>query len=188
MVVRAVLQNKSAFSLIELMVVVAIVALISSVAIPSYKGYLKRTKIATLKNIVQKTMADYADAVISKSTITSASGPIGDYIHTIVFDGNSISVTINNPSNIDPVLDGAVVEYSPSVSSKDGILTWSCTVLSAGHTTSLSYSGTSSTPLPSYNDTIVSSWQTSGGVFYYKHHFSWNVPGPVSTLGSNLVC
>lgn len=58
-----VIVNKSAFSLIELMVVIAIVAVLSAVAVPAYKDYALNAKVAQfavpLQSIVGKAKVFY---------------------------------------------------------------------------------------------------------------------------------
>lgn len=46
------MNKKKAFSLVELMLVVAITAIISAVAIPSYKDYVNRSKVSAMISLI----------------------------------------------------------------------------------------------------------------------------------------
>jgi len=45
------MNNKQGFSLVELMVVIAIIAILSAIAVPNYKSYVVRARIAELMTI-----------------------------------------------------------------------------------------------------------------------------------------
>ncbi|MGI6386850.1 MAG: pilin [Desulfomonilia bacterium] len=60
------LTNKKGFTLIELMIVVAIIGILAAVAIPAYSGYTKRAKMSEITNamgsVVNSAMEIYHQA------------------------------------------------------------------------------------------------------------------------------
>lgn len=58
------MKHNKAFSLIELMVVIAIVGILAAVAIPSYRNYIIRSKVSeiiVMSNTVQNKIAEAYD-------------------------------------------------------------------------------------------------------------------------------
>lgn len=132
------------FSLIELMVVIAIVALLAAVAIPSYRDYTNRAKMSEVNSLIGRQLDVWAEKNTLGVTTTITQTNPSDYINsiTLTFSGsNTGAVTaVLNTTNL-PFLTGATnVVYTPNVS--NNIATWTCFYTG---TTNLStyFSGTS---------------------------------------------
>lgn len=97
-------KKTSAFSLIELMVVIAIVALLAAVAIPSYKSYVARSKTAEVNDLIGRQQDLWVENATLSTTgvydiVTPTAGAtsgsttavIGNYIAgTELFDTSSV--------------------------------------------------------------------------------------------------
>ena len=105
------MNNNSAFSLIELMVVIGVVAILATVAVPTYKRYTTKTRLASVMTIIGNyvQIADhyyddnsvYANALqaglptSADPTIGTASG-LSPYLTTITI---APQATSNCPAN-----------------------------------------------------------------------------------------
>lgn len=130
------LTTSRAFSLVELMVVIAIIALLAAVAIPSYKEYTNRAKMAEISSMIGRQLDVWAE----KHTLGKTSTPIvltnplpSGYIASITLDFVGDSGT--NANEVVTVLDSATltlldadttITYIPDVSSSN-VVTWTCT-------------------------------------------------------------
>jgi len=115
--VEMVLRNRSGFTLIELMIVIAIIAILAAIAIPQYMKYVRKAAAAnvqaTLSACVSKAMADWSDngtttytcnlqdANPNSVTITlTDNGSLSTISsETFTVKGHSVTCTVNTTTN-----------------------------------------------------------------------------------------
>jgi type IV pilus assembly protein PilA len=122
-----------AFSLVELMVVIAIVALLAAVAIPSYKEYTNRAKMAEVTNVIGRQL----DVWSEKHTLGQTSAPItltapipGITSIELGFVGDGAGgvnevVTTLDSTELSFIPTGTVVTYTPTLTSPT-VVSWTC--------------------------------------------------------------
>jgi type IV pilus assembly protein PilA len=118
------------FTLIELMIVVAIIGILAAVALPAYQDYTTRAKISELMLMASPAKLAVAETTSSTGALASVTAANSGYI----FPGatkyvSSVSITdttglITVTSNI-PNVAGVVV-FKPTAVAGTGQLTWSC--------------------------------------------------------------
>jgi type IV pilus assembly protein PilA len=134
---RQVHKLQRGFTLIELMIVVAIVGILAAIAIPQYQEYTVRSRVTEGLNLASMVKTAVAETVQSTGVMpnTNASAGVNDtiaskYVASVVV-GNSgiITVTYNQtPTGLPDA--NMTVDFTPTLSA--GAVDWDCaTVVSA---------------------------------------------------------
>lgn len=124
------------FSLVELMVVIAIVALLAAVAVPSYQVYIARSKMAEVRSILNYSVSQAVELYSQNIVTTKNLGATGSYLRDVVIDPSNPSITLQMAQNssIDAVFSNNPVDVSYYISINDGIGTLGACSISGANT------------------------------------------------------
>jgi type IV pilus assembly protein PilA len=120
-------QLQKGFTLIELMIVVAIIGILAAVALPAYQDYTIRAKVSELVLAASGFKTSVAEKAQTDASLTSAGVGL-----TVCTSGKVTSGSVSDAGII--VIQGTQASVGTAVSvtlrptiQTDGKLTWSCT-------------------------------------------------------------
>lgn len=122
------------FTLIELMIVVAIIGILAAVAIPAYQDYIARSQVSEAISLTasgKTPLAEfYSDKGVWPSEATEVMGSVsGKYVSAVTIttgngvSGNLIVTARMKDSGINTAIGGSTLELA----SGDGGRNWTCT-------------------------------------------------------------
>jgi type IV pilus assembly protein PilA len=121
------------FTLIELMIVVAIIGILAAIAIPAYQDYTIRAQISEGMTLAAAAKAAIAETYLNKGVAPStrylagmsnnATDTFGKYVSSVAVANGVIQVTYGNEANL--AIQGNRVDLRAFVT-PDGSVTWQC--------------------------------------------------------------
>ena len=123
------------FTLIELMIVVAIIGILAAVALPAYQDYTKRARVSEALSLMSGAKASVTEYYSTNNTWPSGNASAGLAAKASISGGSVSSVEVNG-SKITAVLRTNVENGSKKVvlkgTSTAGGVTWSCKAAVSG--------------------------------------------------------
>ncbi len=126
--------NQHGFTLIELMIVVAIIGILAAIAIPAYNDYLVRSRVTELLNVSSAAKASVSDYRIAKGSMPTSTTQAGvtnvvsSYVSDVAVDAGGVITITGNQTNLG---SGAAISIVLTPTFSNGVVRWTCTATGA---------------------------------------------------------
>lgn len=126
------MRNSKGFTLIELMIVVAIIGILAAIAIPAYQDYTIRSQVTEGLNLAAAVKANIAEtyaqtgawpADLAAAGLDNANPPRGKYVTGVTVTTGAITITYGDQANTR--LATSTLGLRPALSANDDVI-WIC--------------------------------------------------------------
>ena len=128
------MKKQQGFTLIELMIVVAIIGILAAIAIPAYQDYTIRAQVSEGINLASGAKASISEYFMDTGSfpadqeaagLADADTITGSYVTGVLWDGTDITVTYGNQAN-SAITDLTLTLVPGTAGPTAGSLEWNC--------------------------------------------------------------
>lgn len=125
-------QMQSGFTLIELMIVVAIIGILAAIALPAYQDYTVRSRVSELAVLASGMKATIGENIANEATVNAnaCNGVSVVSVATTNVASSACASGVITVTGTATKAKGVVLTYTPTLNA-DGVITWRCTTASA---------------------------------------------------------
>ena len=124
---RSMQMAQKGFTLIELMIVVAIIGILAAVALPAYQDYTVRAKVTEVILAASAAKTGVAEAAATYSALPASgsytpANQVSKYVKSVAWDGSVVTAT----GDSDAKITDKTITMAPTLVASTGVLTWVC--------------------------------------------------------------